>query len=126
MNRVMVCSHKVKIRYGLYVSPFRTDSFMEASLVMVAAAELIVFGCSAILAYFGFSASRRTGSRSLLMLSAGLGFVMVGTFVALILQVSGTVEFPVCIGIERSITSVGFLLVTYALFVSEPDGGIAP
>jgi len=99
---------------------------MESSVAIVTVAEVIVLGCTGILTYLAYQAYRRTGSPSLRTLTVGLGLVATSTLAGGLLYQLGFIEFDVCIGVESSLTAVGFLVVLYALYVGDTGGGVTP
>jgi hypothetical protein len=99
---------------------------MQSSVAIVTVAEVIILGCSGILTYLAFRAYRRTGSPSLRTLTFGFGFVAAGTLAGGLLHQFGVIGFDVCIGVESSLSAVGFLVVLYALYVGDADNGVTP
>lgn len=98
---------------------------MQSSVAIVTVAEMIILGCTGILTYLAYRAYRRTGSSSLRTLTLGFGLVAAGTLAGGLLHQFGFIDFDVCIGIESSLSAVGFLVVLYALYVGDA-GGVPP
>lgn len=98
---------------------------IRSSVVVVTIAEMIVLGCAAILTYLAYRAYRRTGSSSLRTLTLGFGLVTAGTLAGGLLHQAGLVDFDACIGVVSSLTAVGFLVLLYALYVGDAEGGFA-
>ncbi|MFB6201827.1 MAG: hypothetical protein ABEI98_07435 [Halorhabdus sp.] len=98
---------------------------MQGSVVVVTAAEMIVLGCTGILAYLAFRAYRRTGSPSLRTFTVGLVMVAVGSVLGGILHQLGVCSFDVSVGVDSALSALGFVIVLYALYVDGTGGGLS-
>lgn len=98
---------------------------MQGSVVVVTAAEVVVLGCTGILAYLAFRAYRRTGSPSLRTLVIGLALVALGSLLGGILHQFGTFGFDESVGVDSVFTAIGFVIVLYALYADRPHDGFS-
>ncbi|WP_136688687.1 DUF7521 family protein [Halorhabdus amylolytica] len=99
---------------------------MQSSVVIVTAAEMIVLGCTGILAYLAFRAYRRTGSPSLCTLMIGLALVALGSLLGGALHQFGAFSFDASVGIDSAFTALGFVVVLYALYADNAREGFSP
>jgi hypothetical protein len=95
---------------------------MQSSVVVVTAAEMVVLGCTGLLAYLAYRAYRRTGSPSLCTLMIGLALVAFGSLLGGVLHQLGPYGFDVSVGVDSVFSAVGFVLVLYALYVDGASG----
>lgn len=99
---------------------------MQSSVVVVTAAEMIVLGCTGILAYLAFRAYRRTGSPSLRTFMIGLALVAFGSLLGGVLHQFGAFSFDVSVGIDSAFTALGFVVVLYALYADSARDSFSP
>jgi drug/metabolite transporter (DMT)-like permease len=73
-----------------------------------------------LITYLAFKAYRKTGARSLGALSLGFGIITAGTFLAgVVNQVFGA-SFQTSQLIESALIAVGFLVIVYSLYMTQP------
>lgn len=90
-----------------------------ASPVVITALKTITLVLGGMITYFGFRAYRRTGARSLRALTAGFGFVTVGSLLAGVADVVFGTPLEVGLFIESSLIAIGFGIIVYSLYVTE-------
>ena len=87
---------------------------LETIIIGVMAAILVLGGA---ITYFAYKAYRRTGDSSLRGLMIGFGFVTLGALFGGIAHQLLEVGLDVGIVINAGLTAVGFLIITYSLFI---------
>jgi hypothetical protein len=90
-----------------------------ASPVVITALKTITLLLGGLITYFGYRAWRRTGARSLRALTAGFGFVTVGSLLAGVADVIFGTPIEVGLLIESSLIAIGFGIIVYSLYVTE-------
>jgi hypothetical protein len=90
-----------------------------ASPVVITALKTITLLLGGLITYFGYRAWRRTGARSLRALTAGFGFVTVGSLLAGVADVLFGTPIEVGLLIESSLIAIGFGIIVYSLYVTE-------
>jgi hypothetical protein len=96
---------------------------MEAVAVnlqyLIVGANTVTLVVGSLVTWLGFRAYRRTGSRSLRALTAGLGCITFGTLLGGLLHQSGLAPLLVGVTVQSASVAVGFLLLGLSLLRSE-------
>lgn len=90
-----------------------TADGLQLAVVVANTVTLVVGGFVTLLAVRAY---RRTGSRSLRALSAGLGCITGGTLLGGLLHQSGFAPLLVGVAVQSGSIALGFLLLAWSLF----------
>ncbi|MEF8776172.1 MAG: hypothetical protein V5A43_06680 [Haloarculaceae archaeon] len=91
-----------------------------ASPVVITAVKTVTLLLGGLITYLGYRAYRRTGARSLRALSAGFGLITVGSLLAGVADLVLGTPIEVGLLIESSLIAVGFGIIVYSLYLTEP------
>ncbi|MEF8807352.1 DUF7521 family protein [Natronomonas sp.] len=86
---------------------------------LIVGANTVTLVVGSLVTWFGFRAYRRTDSRSLRALTAGLACITFGTLLGGLLHQSGLAPLLVGVTVQSGSVAVGFLLLGLSLLQSE-------
>ncbi|MFB6122248.1 MAG: hypothetical protein ABEJ78_02160 [Haloferacaceae archaeon] len=89
-------------------------SYVQTAVVVIKTLTLILGG---LITYLSFKAYRRTGSPSLRALSVGFGMITVGAMLAGVVDQLSPFGLAYSIALESTLTLLGFVVITYSLYV---------
>lgn len=90
------------------------DDPTVATAIIVVKTGVFVFG--GLITYYGFRASRTTGSTALWLLAIGFGVVTLGGALGGAANLLLGVPFGLSLLLDSTLTLVGFGVITYSLF----------
>lgn len=99
--------------------PGSTGVFAVNLQYLIVGANTVTLVVGSLVTWLGFRAYRRTGSRSLRALTAGLGSITFGTLLGGLLHQSGFAPLLVGVTVQSASVAVGFLLLGLSLLKSE-------
>lgn len=88
------------------------------SLVVVAL-KTVTLALGGLITYLAAKAARRTSSPGLSTLAVGFGVVTLGSLLAGIADQVLAVDATTALVVEQALTAVGFVVVTYSLYVTR-------
>jgi hypothetical protein len=88
----------------------------ETLIVVTKTLTLLLGG---LITYFAFKAYRRTGARSLRLLTVGFGVVTIGSLLAGVLDQIVEVGFQIGLFVESTLMALGFAVIVYSLYTTE-------
>ena len=91
---------------------------MSHAVTAIVATQTIILLLGSLITYLSFKAYRRTGARALWSLSAGFGVITTGSIIAGVLDLLvPSVNFQYSILLQSVTTAIGFIIITYSLYV---------
>ncbi len=89
---------------------------LHGTTVVLVIAKTTTLAFGSVLTYLSYRAFKRTGSRALRALSAGIGLLTLGAFLGGALHQLADISFAISVGVQSVFTAVGFAVMTYSLF----------
>jgi len=86
---------------------------------LIVALKTLTLVLGGLITYFAYKAYRRTGARSLAMLSLGFAIVTLGTLLAGIVDQLLHAGFETSLLIESTLITIGFAVIVYSLYTTE-------
>ncbi|MFB6169840.1 MAG: hypothetical protein ABEJ06_01725 [Haloarculaceae archaeon] len=82
---------------------------------LLVALKVVTLALGGLITFYAYRAARRTGARSLWLLTYGFGLVTLGSLVAGAVHQGVGLDTSVVLVVESAFTAVGFAVILYSL-----------
>lgn len=87
--------------------------------IAIVAVKTVTLVLGGLVTYLSLRAARRTRSRGLVLLGVGFGVITLGSLLAGVVDQVFTSGGHTVLLVESSLTAVGFVVITYSLYVQR-------